>query len=430
MMLYLKIAAIVLIALLLMIPTLMIMGLVQEREGTQTNAILEISDKWGHAQTVTGPFITLPYTRYIKEMRKDSTEALTPVREYLHFLPDSLYIDGELIPEKRYRGIYEVVVYRSKMNISGRFIPPDLSNLDISEKDILFDKAVLTFGLSDLRGIEEQILLDWGETRLTFNPGTFTQDIVGSGIQTSVPYGDSMDFRFSIDVKGSHSLFFTPMGKTTQVNFRSAWTNPSFNGAFLPDDRMVSDSGFAATWNILHLNRNFPQAWSGNTHQVGGSAFGIDLLLPVDSYQKTYRSVRYAVLFIAFTFLTFFFIEILQKIFIHPIHYILVGISLVVFFTLLLSISEHIPFNLAYLVSALATILLIAFYVRAILKSATLTGLIAGILVLMYGFIFVILQLQDYSLLIGSIGLFAILAVVMFYARKVDWQAIGRNTAP
>ncbi len=158
---------------------------------------------------------------------------------------------------------------------------------------------------------------------------------------------------------------------------------------------------------------------------TGESVFGIDLLLPVDNYQKTTRSIKYAILFICFTFLVFFFIEVLNRVFIHPVQYILVGIALIVFFTLLLSVSEHLPFNLAYILSAIATLMLIALYIKAILKNTKLTILISSILFLLYSFIFIIIQLQDYALLIGSIGIFLILALVMYYSRKIDWYNLN-----
>ena len=238
------------------------------------------------------------------------------------------------------------------------------------------------------------------------------------------------NFNLSIHLKGSQQLYFTPVGKITDINITSEWPNPSFNGAFLPDTRNISEKGFKANWNVLHLNRNFPQIWIGDRHSIDESSFGIDLLLPVDNYQKSYRSIKYAILFIVFTFLVFFFIEILNKVFIHPIQYILVGVALIVFYTLLLSISEHLQYNLAFIVSAFATLLLIAGYVRAILGSAKLTLLITGILTILYSFIFVIIQLQDYALLIGSIGIFIILGLVMYFSRKINWYDLnlgGKN---
>jgi len=235
------------------------------------------------------------------------------------------------------------------------------------------------------------------------------------------------NFTLSLDLKGSQLLYFTPVGKVTDIALTSEWSNPSFNGAFLPDSREVNEKGFVAKWNVLHLNRNFPQSWTNNRHTIYNSSFGIDLLLPVDNYQKSYRSVRYAILFIGLTFLIFFFIEVLHKVFIHPIQYILVGVALIVFYTLLLSISEHLHYNFAFIISAIATLLLIAGYVRAILRSGSFTMLISGILTVLYTFIFVIIQLQDYALLIGSVGLFIIVGLVMYFSRKIDWYSLNLN---
>ena len=427
---YFKVGTIIFITLLLLIPTSMIKSLISEREQTQNEAISEVGSKWGEEQTISGPFISIPYYRYVKEFsKKDSTEKTVQIKEYIHILPTQLNVSGIVDPEKRYRGIYEIVVYNSKLDISGTFNKIDLASLDIKAENILFDKAELVVGINDLRGIEKQVNLNWNNNEIPFNPGVSSNDVVESGINAILPLNsvDSIiyNFNLSLDLKGSQLLYFTPVGKITDININSKWDNPSFNGAFLPDNRTVTEKGFQANWNVLHLNRNFPQIWTSNRHSIQESSFGIDLLLPVDNYQKSYRSIRYAILFIGFTFLVFFFIEVLNKIYIHPIQYILVGVSLIVFYTLLLSISEYIKYNLAFIISALLTLLLIAGYVKAILKSNKLTLLISGILTILYTFIFVIIQLQDYALLIGSIGIFIILGLIMYFSRKIDWYNLN-----
>jgi inner membrane protein len=423
---YFKVGTIVVITLLLLIPTSMIKDLITDRESTQSEAIREVSSKWAEAQTISGPFISIPYYRYIKEFsKKDSTEKIVQVKEYLHVMPTQLNIAGRINPEKRYRGIYEIVVYNSKLTMSGAFNKIDIAALDIDPKNILFDKAEFIMGINDLRGIEDQVILQWNNKKVSFNPGVSSNDVVNSGINALINLtpsdSSSYTFNLSLDLKGSQQLYFTPVGKVTDINLSSEWPTPSFNGSFLPDKREVTDRGFKANWNVLHLNRNYPQIWDNNRYSISESSFGIDLLVPVDNYQKSYRSIRYAILFIGFTFLVFFFIEVLNKIFIHPIQYILVGISLIVFYTLLLSISEHLNYNLAFIISAIATLLLIAGYVRAILKSGKLTVLLVGILTVLYAFIFVIIQLEDYALLIGSIGIFIILGLTMYFSRKIDW---------
>ena len=426
---YFKIGTIVVIALLLLIPTSMIKILIHEREAIQREAIREVSSKWAEEQTISGPFISIPYYRYVKEISaKDSTEQIVQIKDYIHILPSELKISGNLNPEKRQRGIYEIVVYNSKLEIDGIFNNLDIKALEIEPENILYDKAEFVVGIKDLRGIEKEVNLSWNNDKISFNPGVSSNDIVSSGINALININpndsSSYNFNLSLDLKGSQLLYFTPVGKVTDIDLASDWANPSFNGAFLPDTREVTTKGFTANWNILHLNRNYPQIWTSNRYSISESSFGIDLLLPVDNYQKTYRSIRYAILFITFTFLVFFFIEVFKKVFIHPIQYILVGVSLIVFFTLLLSISEHLNYNFSFIISAIATLALIAGYVRAILSSTKLALLISGILTVLYAFIFVIIQLQDYALLIGSIGIFVILGLVMYFSRKIDWYSL------
>lgn len=426
---YLKIGIIFIVGIFLLSSTSMITSLVREREGLQFSAIHEVSQKWGNAQTISGPFISVPYYSYEKQIQEDKSIKLLKYKEHIHLLPENLEITGNINPKKKQRGIYEIVVYGSDLKISGEFKNIKLDDLNIDPQNILWDKAVLTTGISDLRGVQNQVLLNWEGKEFLFNPGTTTPDLVGSGINVKIPSinpNDTSSFKFSfnLQLKGSGMLYFTPLGKTTNVNLKSTWNNPKFNGAYITDSNTVDKKGFSANWKILHLNRNFPQMWTNNNYDVSNSAFGVDLILPVDSYQKITRSVKYAILFIGLTFLVFFFVEILKKRFIHPVQYILVGISLVVFYSLLLSISEHLNFNKAFLISAIATLLLIFAYVRAILNSWGLTALITGILTILYTFIFIIIQMQELSLLIGSIGIFIILALVMFFSRKIDWYNI------
>jgi len=431
---YVKIGVIVLLTLLLLIPKVMIENLIHEREYRQTLAINEVSAKWGKVQTLAGPIVSIPYYRYVRQKSnkndsRDTTTNIVRVKEHLHFLPNDLKINGQVFPEKRYRALYEIVVYTSQVNISGVFKDINFKDFDIPMQNILFDKAFISIGISDLRGIEKQIDLNWNNDKLSFNPGTVTKDVVRSGINARIPLKVSNNslykFSFKLDLKGSQKLYFTPVGKITNVTLNSKWKDPSFNGSFLPDSRDVSEKGFTANWNVLHLNRNYPQSWRGGSYNIYPSSFGVDLLLPVDNYQKSIRSIKYAILFLILTFMVFFFVEILKDRFIHPIQYILVGLALIVFYSLLLAFSEHINYNLAFITSAILTIFLISAYVKAILKSNKLTVLISGILFILYTFIFVIIQLQDYALLIGSIGIFIILGLVMYFSRKIDWYNLN-----
>jgi inner membrane protein len=424
---YIKIGIILVLVFLLLIPAAMIRSLVLERESRQYEAIEEVSSKWAREQTITGPALMVPY---LKEIGKDSTSKPIEVIEYLHILPSKLNVEGNIQPEKRQRGIFEIVVYNSNTKLSGSFDLSEIKNLGIKKEKVQFDQAKFIVGIDDLRGLEKQIELNWNGNKILFDPGVPNYDLVQSGINAGInidtSQSDLVNFNFDLALKGSQKLYFTPVGKETDVKLNSTWANPSFEGAFLPDTRDVNEAGFTANWNILHLNRNYPQIFTGSL-DISSSSFGLDLLLPVDNYQKSYRSVTYAILFIVFTFLVFFFIEIMNRVFIHPIQYLLVGVALVIFYSLLLSISEYLPFNWSFLISMVLTIGLIAGYTKTILKSNRLTGLLVGILTILYVFNFVIIQMQDYSLLIGSIGIFLILAIVMYTSRKIDWYNIQTN---
>jgi inner membrane protein len=409
--------------LVLLIPTSMIDGLINERQSRQQEAVAEVSGKWGQSQSLTGPVLAIPYQ--IVQRAADGKE-ISRETKYTFFLPDDLTINGVVNPEKRHRGIFDVVLYSSKITLEGAFPIPTPSTLVPANAEIMWSKAVLQFGIPDLRGLQDQVSLQWDGQQTMFEPGVPVPGLVNSGINVALPLtpNDTEKHRFRIDValKGSGSLFFTPLGKVTSVKLSSPWPDPSFTGAFLPDEKNVSLSGFDASWKVLNLNRNYPQQWNSDQYvSVIESTFGVDFILPLDNYQKSTRSVKYAILFIGLTFLTVFFVEMRQANRVHPFQYALIGLALVIFYTLLVAISEQTSFNVAYLISAVMTIGLTGMYAKALFDSGRMALLVSGALTLLYGFLFVVLQQQDYALLIGSLGLFVILGVVMYFSRKINW---------
>ncbi len=407
-----------LMILALLIPAGMIKNLIHERNVLRNSVISEVSYKWGNPQTIAGPIITIPYKLYYK---KDK-EIVEEIR-YAHFLPEDLNIEGKLNPEIRYRGIYKVIVYNTNLSFRGTFNKPDFSNWKIPESDIMWEDATLAIRIPDMRGIKEGIKVKWNKDEYDVNPGINNYNY--TGVSTNIDFNDSesFEFQFNLNINGSESLNFIPVGKETNIEINSDWADPSFDGSFLPYHREITENGFNAKWKVLHLNRPYPQKWMGNTYSIDDSMFGVKLLLPVDHYQKSLRSVKYAIMFIGLTFLIFFFTEILNKKRIHPIQYLLVGLGLSIFYTLLVSLSEQISFNLAYLIASFSIITLITAYSYSMLKNKKLTAIVALVLIVLYVFLFTILQLQDYSLLFGSIGLFIALAIVMYLSRKVDWYS-------
>jgi len=424
----LKGGIIFILILFLVIPTVLINELIRERQQRLEEAVREVSSKWADRQTITGPIVSVPYLEYFRD-----SLGVHSYKRYAHVLPDRLNIDGNLSPEMRYRGIYQVAVYNSKIKFKGNFGNLNLKELNIAEQNILWNEAFVSIGITDLRGIEDAIDFNWNGQKYSFNSGLESKDVLYSGINTKIKieHGDSAnannEFEFNLNLKGSEYVYFSPIGKTTEVNISSPWTTPSFDGAFLPDKRNIDDKGFTAYWRVLHLNRNFPQQWTNNQHNIDGSAFGINLKIPTDSYTKTDRSIKYSILFITLTFMIFYFLELLNNKYIHAVQYLLVGFALCIFYVLLLSISEHIPYNFAYVIASTMTIGLISWYTAGVLKDKKLSFMVAGNLTLLYGFIFTLIQLEDYALLMGSFGLFTILCIVMFYSRKIDWATMMRK---
>ncbi len=415
-----KLFSIGIIILLLLIPAFMIENVIRERQYTSENAVTEVASKWGLEQTITGPVITIPYTTLVK----DDKNNLVTVTEYAHFLPEKLNINGSAATEKRHRGIYEVVVYSSKLNFSGTFNLPKPEELNIPDKDLLWDEAYVEIGISDMKGINENIELKLNDTKYNLNPGIANADIVASGVSTKINLNDSsklINYSFDLNLNGSKMLYFVPLGKENNVELSSTYSTPSFDGNFIPDSREVTDQGFHAKWKVLHLNRNYPQHWVSNSFNVASSAFGVNFLVAVDHYLKSTRAAKYAILIIALTFMGFFFVEIINKTRIHPFQYILAGLAICIFYALLLAFSEHIGFNLSYIISMILVLGAITYYSKFMFNNGRTTALLSAVLLIVYGFIYVIIQLEDYALLMGSIGLFIVLLVTMHLSRKIKF---------
>lgn len=428
--LVLKAVIIFVLIVLLLIPQFMIINLIDERVYRQQEVFTEISSKWSGKQTLSGPVIVVPYYEYFQ----DSNKIVRKEKRFMHFLPEDLKVNGTLFPEKRHRSIYDIVVYNSDLHIEGEFSPLRWQDLNIPAENIIWNEISLVVGLDDLRGIDEMVNLKWDGKTMSFNPGIPNEDVFVSGINTrfrldSLKEHFSAPHQFTVDLKlkGSEKLFFTPVGKQTIINLQSNWPTPKFDGAFLPDTNSVSEKGFSAEWKVLHLNRNFPQQWIGNQYNVVNSEFGVNLLTPVDGYQKTMRSAKYAMMIVLLTFIVFFFIEVLNKSRIHPFHYLLVGFALCLFYTLLLSFSEYMNFNLSYGLALLLTLGSIVYYTYHLFKPSRLHWILGGTLLLIYGFMFTIIQLEDYALLIGSLGLFAVLVTIMNYSKNIDWYNMDKR---
>ena len=408
--------------LLMLIPTIFIQNLISERQQRQKEVVKEVSSKWASAQNLSGPFLTVPYTQFVAG--KDGK--MIPGKTNIILLPQNLKVQSEMTPEKRTRSIYNVLLYKSNTDFAGAFnvkIPTDIlvGNLD-------FANAKLCVALSDFMGIEEEVNVNFNGENVLLNPGLPTNDFGDVGLSVPVKFSPddlqkNIPFHFNIKLKGSEQLHFMPLSANALFKIQSTWPSPSFDGNLLPASRSVTDKGFEAEWNFNQANLPFGTILEENTIKDKGTqlAFGVSLVQPASQYDKTSRSVKYALLFIGLTFAFFFIIELMQHKPFHPVQYVLVGLALVIFYTLLLSISEYILFDYAYLTAALATILLISFYAKGHFRSWKTAGIFFGLLSGLYGFIFVLISLEDTALIVGSIGLFIILAIAMYASREINW---------
>ncbi len=422
----LKAIAIIVLALLLLIPKSMIEDLIFERQSRKQAAINEVGNTWSRSQTITGPILSIPYLSHIRK----STGEVTTVKKTAYLLPNELSVNGNVETEIRKRGIFEIPVYQSDISLSGDFDLSELDKLNIDSTDFYWDEVELNFGISDLRGIASKMSVQINQQTFDVEAGTQISHLISSGVHVAVPNlseKSSLDFITDFTLKGSSYLMISPLGKQSSVHLTSTWADPKFYGAFLPANNEVSTDGFDASWHVSHLNRNFPQAWKVGEHNLHEADFGVELFVQASNYQQSTRAVKYAILFIALSFLVFFFSEALNGIRVHPIQYTLIGLSLILFYALLVSFSEHISFYSAYFIAAGGTILSIVLYAQSVLKSWKLAGMMSIILGLLYGFILTVISIQEFALLVGSIGLFLILGITMYVSCKIDWYGIGKK---
>ena len=400
----LKALVILALSLLLLIPQQIIQKKIDERYSRSKEAVEEVSNLWSGRQSVVGPIICLPS---VKDSIPDIY--LLPVRtQMLH------------------RGIFDVSVYESQLGLSGDFHLTELANpgphYDLS-------KAYVMIGIDDIRGLTDNVVFQIGDREIPMKSGEncYLGHVVSCPLgDLSGIMGDSVAYQTSVSVKGSEELSFLPVGSVTKVHLTSDCATPSFGGDFLPVTRDVKQDGFEATWKVLALNSGYSETMNSlsNMHSGGlisDNAFGVELQVPVEQYQQNTRSIKYAFLIILLTFATVFFTEIRQNIRIHPIQYLLVGFALLLFYTLLLSFSEHISFLISYVIAGVMTITMITVFLWALIKDKRPALLIGGLLLGLYTFIYILLQMESYALLAGSIGLFVILGLIMYITSKIKW---------
>jgi inner membrane protein len=430
---------------LISIPLAVVWFLVAERQGRASTVIAEIARDWGAAQRILGPFLIVPYTVKVKTV--DAGKAVEVDQErHAVFLPETLNIDGTVQTEIRRRSIYDATVYQSVIQIEGRFPVLDLSLIEADAgAAVRWQDALLVLAISDVSGLKNNVQLEVqdGQT-IPFEPsiGTFSRGrssgiharlkSLSSSASPNFNDGKPVSYKINLMLNGSSSLKFAPAGKDSAVAMNANWPHPSFTG-FLPVARSIGANGFSASWRVPHLARDVPQAWSEGPQQLvldrfSNADLGVNLFVPIDFYSLVERALKYGFLFIASAFGGVFVLELLSAGRVHPIQYFFAGLSMVTFYVLLLSLSEHIGFPLAYLSASAATGIMLSLYVGKALRSARPGLMMLGIFGILYGLLYLILQMEDYALLAGAIAAFVLLTATMFATLRVNWS--GEDPQP
>lgn len=461
----LKLFVIFFLSLILLIPLALISDLIEERKNREQEVSDGITLNWGKDQVISSPVLAIPYRETIPlSAEKADKSNLREELKWIFVLPKTSNIATDITPQHLSRGIYNAVVYNSNITLEGSFDKISIEKLEVPHEQIDWKGSKLIFGIQDFKGLGKRPSLNWDGNELTFDPDfnnlkLFTQNLV---CPVSLdPQKTDNRFKIKLNLKGSKSLNFLPLSDQTNIQAKGNWANPSFTGAFLPSKRNTETSNFSASWEIPSFNRKLPQQWTGDARPIyqfdnklangnedneqkaaqtanttlasannlldNTDMITINFLPDINNYQKTTRVAKYGILVIILTFTSLLFTEVIKKKRIHIIQYILIGAAMVLFYTLLLALSEHIGFNLAYLTASVATVMLIGSFIKSITKDQKSALLLSSILALFYLFIYILMQLRDYSLIAGTIGIFIILAILMRVSTKINWYQFDNS---
>ncbi len=461
----LKLFVIFFLSLILLIPLSLISDLIEERKNREQEVSGGIALTWGKEQVISSLVLAIPYRETIPlSAEKAEKSNLREELKWIFVLPKTSNITTDITPQHLSRGIYNAVVYNSNITLDGSFDKISLEKLEIPNEQIDWKGSKLIFGIQDFKGLGKRPSLNWDGNELTFDPDFNNLKLFTQNLVCPVPLDPQKTdnrFKIKLNLKGSKSLNFLPLGDQTNIQAKGNWANPSFTGAFLPGKRNTETSNFSASWEIPSFSRKLPQQWTGDARSIfqfdnnlengnegneqkpaqavsttiasannlldNADMITINFLPDINNYQKTTRVAKYGILVIILTFTSLLFTEVIKKKRIHIIQYILIGAAMVLFYTLLLALSEHIGFNLAYLTASVATVMLIGSFIKSITKDQKSALLLSSILALFYLFIYILMQLRDYSLIAGTIGIFIILAILMRVSTKINWYQFDNS---
>ena len=456
-----KFVLVIFIAFCLTFPLMMVWLLVYDRQSQSEAAQASISEGWGGPQAIGGPLLVIPYRADLVETAVENGARVTRTRQVwreLILAPEQSRIETDIRPQQIRRSIYEVVVYEAAMSGRARFaMPADLARFGVAPQQLDLTRAELRFGLSDPRGLGANPRVSVGGRTLRLHPGGGANGGSGAGffawVDAAALAGGAILVDYSYAFRGNRSLALSPRAGETLWRLRSPWPHPSFHGAFLPAQRRVGAQGFEAIYRVgnLALGQSLvsteanvaaaapPADPSTRMDQPppapgaaggGGQVAQVSLIQPVDLYSQVNRATKYGFLFIGFTFLAFLMFDVVGGVRVSGVEYLLVGAGLILFFVLLLALAEVIGFMPAYVVAAAAIAGLNTAYSAAVLKSWRRASFIGALLAGLYALLYILLSLEAYSLLIGSLMLFTALAAVMYATRNLNWGGSPEETQP
>lgn len=430
-----------LVIIIILVPLNLIGFKISERSELQKHAQYDVASSWTGEQSVSGPLIAIPYVEVISVAVDNDAgftyATKTQSRDRVRYVnPNSNRIEAKLNTETRKRGIYAFNVYTSALNFSGEFDAQQIKAVfeELKDKEAIesVGPAYLVIGVNDPRGLNQVSALGWGDKDLEMQPGAANLP-VGNGIHTVIPAESyqkttPIQFAFSAELRGMKRIQFHPGAKNTEVSMSANWAHPKFDGSFLPTSREISEDGFTANWRVSEFATGGSQAQVCDQSDCynAQSAFGVELVDPVDIYLQSERASKYGFLFVILTFVGFIVFELLKKLRIHPVQYTLVGFSIAVFFLLIIALAEHIGFAMAYLLATIASLGSLFVYLQGVLGSSRSAQGFCAALAALYAILYMILKSEDFALLMGATLCFAVLAGVMMITRKLDWYALGK----
>lgn len=420
------------LTLFLLIPLSLVQSLIRERSERKNEVVFDVNESWGSEIHFYGPILKIPYKTYTETAIVDEKSRETIIQkkasiQNAYFFPNDL--ENKTTVEKVddiKRGLYNPIVFKANMKFSGSFQDVAFEKLNIKSEDILWDKATILVKTTNLKSIKSDLKIVLNKKNYSLESKADEDNYFGTLETETFTYksGEKIDFNFNMNYNGSNSIQFIPVGKTTTSSINANWDSPSFIGSFAANDttKEITNENFHADWKILHINRPFSQQYDNKIPDLKNYSYGVKLIETVDQYQQNERASKYGFLVIGLTFLIFFLIQTISKKSIHIFQYTMIGLALIMFYTLLISITEHSSFTIAYAIAASAVIIMLLLYSISVLKEKKFPLFICASLIILYSFIFVIIQLENYALLVGSIGLFLILGAIMYFSRKIDWN--------